>query len=41
MKVIMKVILAAVSLLPQSLWPQSLAKLWLLRNFNPLSHTTL
>ena len=38
---VVQVILADVSLPPQSLWPQNLAKWWLLRNFNPLSHTTL
>ena len=37
---VMQTILAAVSLLPQSLWPQDMAK-WSLtiRNFNPLSYT--
>ena len=37
-----KNILAAVSLLPQGLWPLNVAKRWLtIRNLNPLNHTTL
>ena len=38
----MQNILAAVSLLPQGLYPLKLAKWWLtIRNLNPLIHTTL
>ena len=39
---VIKSISAAVSLLPQELWPLNLAKWWLtIRNLNPWSHTTL